>query len=241
VRPCGPSDAARALTDRWTAVGHRRGQHVGTSSPGLVERPSEHLRSEIAIVCGMANAMLPACGIDWNFFVADYSRIRDKIDAVFPDLFANFGERIHQRLNTSTGCAIFLAFPGLDEDCAVSEPGALRLTTLRSHDQYNTTIYGLDDRYRGAFGGRMVVFINETDMRAQELAPGTQVEIALLAGDGKKRIVCGFSVKPHNLPAGSIGAYYPETNPLLLLAHHDLESGTPAAKSIPVLVRSLSA
>jgi anaerobic selenocysteine-containing dehydrogenase len=74
----------------------------------------------------------------------------------------------------------------LDEDSAVSEPDALRLTTLRSHDQYNTTIYGLDDRYRGVFGGRMVVFMNEADMRARELAPGTQVEIESLAGDGKK-------------------------------------------------------
>jgi len=113
----------------------------------------------------------------------------------------------------------------------------LRLATLRSHDQYNTTIYSLDDRYRGVFGGRMVVFMNETDMHARGIAEGDVVEIESLAEEGKRRIVSGFWAKPHNIAAGSIGAYYPETNSLLPLAFHDLKSGTPAAKSIPVLVR----
>ena len=222
------------------------------ASSGLVAPPSEHLRSEVAIVCGMAKATLPHRGIDWDFYVADYSRIRDKIEAVFPKLFANFGERIREPggfhltnpprqlvWNTATGRANFLVFQGIDEDPAVSDPAALRLTTMRSHDQYNTTIYSLDDRYRGVFGGRMVVFMNEADMRALRIAPGTQVEIESLAEDGKQRIVRGFSAKPHDIPAGSVGAYYPEANPLLPLAWHDVKSGTPAAKSIPVLVRPL--
>jgi molybdopterin-dependent oxidoreductase alpha subunit len=222
------------------------------ASSGLVAPPSEHLRSEVAIVCGMAKATLPDQGIDWDYYVADYSRIRDKIEAVFPQLFANFGERIRQPggfhlgspprelvWNTATGRANFLVFPELDEDQASSDPAALRLTTMRSHDQYNTTVYSLDDRYRGVFGGRMVVFMNEADMQAREIAPGSQVEIESLAEDGKKRVVRGFSAKPHSIPAGSIGAYYPEANPLLPLAWHDLQSGTPAAKSIPVLIRPL--
>ena len=103
----------------------------------------------------------------------------------------------------------------------------LRLATLRSHDQYNTTIYSLDDRYRGVFGGRMVVFMNEADMRNRGIAEGDMVEIESLAEDGKRRVVGGFWVKPYSIPIGSIGAYYPET----------MASGTPAAKSIPVLVR----
>jgi formate dehydrogenase major subunit len=222
------------------------------ASAGLVEPPSKCLRSEVAIVCGMANAALPGCGIDWGYFVADYGRIRDKIEAVFPQLFANFAEQIRQPggfhltnpprqrvWNTPGGRANFLIFPGIDKDPALSVPGLLRLTTLRSHDQYNTTIYGLDDRYRGVFGGRMVVFMNEADMQARQLAPGTRVEIESLAYDGSRRIVRGFSVKPHSIPAGSVGAYYPETNPLLPLSHHDPESGTPAAKSIPVLIRPM--
>jgi molybdopterin-dependent oxidoreductase alpha subunit len=220
------------------------------ASSGLVQPPSNALKSEVAIVCGMAMATLPDCGIDWDFFVADYRRIRDKIAAVFPHLFADFNTKIHQpggfhltnpprqRIwNTATGRANFLIFPGVEENPPVADTAMLRLATLRSHDQYNTTIYSLDDRYRGVFGGRMVVFMNATDMQARAITPGALVEIESLADDGKRRVVRGFRAKPHNIPEGSIGAYYPETNPLLPLAYHDKQSGTPAAKSIPVLVR----
>jgi molybdopterin-dependent oxidoreductase alpha subunit len=219
------------------------------ASSGLVEPPTEHLRSEVAIVCGIAKATLPDRGIDWDFYAADYDRIRDKIEAVFPRLFADFNERVRypggfhltnlprQRVwTTATGRANFLVFPGVAEDDPVSDPAMLRLATLRSHDQYNTTIYTLDDRYRGVFGGRMVVFMNEADMRARGIAEGDQVELESLADD-THRTVGGFWVKAHSIAAGSVGAYYPETNPLLPLAFHDLKSGTPAAKSIPVLVR----
>jgi molybdopterin-dependent oxidoreductase alpha subunit len=220
------------------------------ASSGLVTPPSGHLKSEVAIVCGIAKATLPDCSIDWDFYAADYDRIRDKIEAVFPDLFADFNQRIRQPggfhltipprqrvWNTATGRANFLVFRGIDEDPPVSDPAMLRLATLRSHDQYNTTIYGLDDRYRGVFGGRMVVFMNEADMRARGIGEGDIVEIESLAEDGKQRVVGGFWAKPHSIPIGSIGAYYPETNPLLPLAYQDVKSGTPAAKSIPVLVR----
>jgi molybdopterin-dependent oxidoreductase alpha subunit len=220
------------------------------ASSGLVDPPSTDLKSEVAIVCGMAKATLPGDIIDWDQFVANYDRIRDKIEEVFPDLFADFNERIRkpggfhltnpprQRVwNTATSRANFLVFPGVEEDPPVSDPAMLRLATLRSHDQYNTTIYSLDDRYRGVFGGRMVVFMNEADMRNRGIAEGDMVEIESLAGDGKRRVVGGFWVKPYSIPIGSIGAYYPETNPLLPLAYHDVKSGTPAAKSIPVLVR----
>jgi molybdopterin-dependent oxidoreductase alpha subunit len=219
------------------------------ASSGLVTPPSEHLKSEVAIVCGMAKATLPDCGIDWDFYVADYNRIRDKIELVFPRLFADFNQRIRhpggfhlttpprERVwETATGRANFLVFPGVREDDAVSDPAMLRLATLRSHDQYNTTIYTLDDRYRGVFGGRMVVFMNETDMRTRGITEGDLVEIESLADD-KRRVVSGFWAKAHSIAAGSVGAYYPETNPLLPLAYHDVKSGTPAAKSIPVLVR----
>jgi molybdopterin-dependent oxidoreductase alpha subunit len=219
------------------------------ASSGLVEPASEHLKSEVAIVCGVAKATLPDCGIDWDSYAADYDRIRDKIEAVFPQLFADFNKRVRQpggfhlstpprdRIwRTATGRANFLVFPKLGEDEAVADPAMLRLATLRSHDQYNTTVYSLDDRYRGVFGGRMVVFMNEADMQTRGIAEGDEVEIESLADD-KRRIVRGFWVKPHPIAAGSIGAYYPETNPLLPLAFHDVKSGTPAAKSIPVLVR----
>jgi molybdopterin-dependent oxidoreductase alpha subunit len=223
------------------------------ASHGLVDPPSEHLKSEIAIICGMAKATLPDCRIDWDYFVADYNRIRDKIEEVFPQLFAGFNERIRrpggfhlsvpprERIwNTPTCRANFIVFPGVAEDEPIRVAGMLRLATLRSHDQYNTTIYTLDDRYRGVFGGRMVVFMNEGDMQARGIAEGDQVEIESLADD-KRRILRGFWVKPHPIALGSVGAYYPETNPLLPLTFHDEKSGTPAAKSIPVLVRRQAA
>jgi formate dehydrogenase major subunit len=114
----------------------------------------------------------------------------------------------------------------------------LRLAMIRSHDQYNTTIYSLNDRYRGAFGGRRVVFMNETDMSQRGIAAGALVEIESLATDRRRRILRNFTAHPCSIPSGSIAAYYPETNPLLPLAHHDPKSKTPAAKSIPVFVRA---
>jgi molybdopterin-dependent oxidoreductase alpha subunit len=221
------------------------------ASGGLVHPPSKQLKSEVAIVCGLAKATLLDDGIiDWSGFEENYDLIRDRIEDVFPSLFGDFNRRIRQPggfhlttpprdrvWNTPTGRANFLVFEGVVEDPSVDDASVLRLATLRSHNQYNTTIYGLDDRYRGVFGGRMVVFMNEIDMKARGIEPDSLVEIESLAGDGRKRLVRGFKAKPYAIPQGSIGAYYPETNPLLPLAYYDQKSKTPAAKSIPVLVR----
>ena len=224
------------------------------ASTGIIEPMSNQMRSEVAIVCGMAQATLPDHGIDWAEYAKDYGRIRSKIEEVFPALFADFNLRIRtpggfhlynpprDRIwETPSRRANFLLFSGLDEDPVVADPSALQLTTLRSHDQYNTTIYSLDDRYRGVFGGRMVAFMNEDDMKARGIAEGAMIEIETLSADGRRRLVGGFRAKPHSISKGSIGAYYPETNPLLPLSHHDEKSGTPAAKSIPVAVRLQSA
>jgi anaerobic selenocysteine-containing dehydrogenase len=220
------------------------------ASAGLVHPPSKQLKSEVAIVCGIAKAMLRDDGIDWSGFEQDYDLIRDRIEDVFPTLFRDFNRRIRQPggfhlaipprdrvWNTPTGRANFLVFEGVAENSPLDGASVLRLATLRSHNQYNTTIYGLDDRYRGVFGGRMVVFMNEIDMKERGIAPDALVEIESLADDRLRRVVRGFKARPYGIPRGSIGAYYPETNPLLPLAHHDLKSKTPAAKSIPVLVR----
>jgi anaerobic selenocysteine-containing dehydrogenase len=121
---------------------------------------------------------------DWDAFEANYDRIREKIEAVFPKLFPDFNARIripggfhlyngprNREWHTSTGRANFLVCAGVAEDPDVGDPAALQLTTIRSHDQYNTTIYGLDDRYRGVFGGRMVVFMNKDDMADRQIEP----------------------------------------------------------------------
>jgi molybdopterin-dependent oxidoreductase alpha subunit len=249
ILPCLGRSDIDMQAGGWQSITVEDSMSMVHASSGLIDPPTAQLKSEVAIVCGVARATLPDCGIDWDWYAADYNRIRDKIEAVFPQLFADFNARIRrpggfhltnpprQRVwKTPTGRANFLVFPGLREDDAVDAPGMLRLATLRSHDQYNTTIYSLDDRYRGVFGGRMVVFMNAADMEARGIAEGDHVEIESLA-DGKRRIVGGFWAKPHAIAPGSVGAYYPETNPLLPLAFHDVKSGTPAAKSIPVLVR----
>jgi anaerobic selenocysteine-containing dehydrogenase len=130
----------------------------------------------------------------------------------------------------------------LNEDEPSADPMLLRLATIRSHDQYNTTIYSLNDRYRGVFGGRTVVFMNEADMSQRGIAAGALVEIeSIAAKDGRRRSLRDFTARPYNIPSGSIAAYYPETNPLLPLCYHDPKSKTPAAKSIPVFVRAQEA
>ena len=121
-------------------------------------------------------------------------------------------------------------------DPAVSEAGMLRLATVRSHDQFNTTIYSNNDRYRGIRGGRMILFINEADMRERGLVAGRRVALQTIAADGVERHVAGLELVPFALPRGSLAGYYPELNALLPLDHHDEISGTPAAKSIPVRV-----
>ena len=198
-----------------------------TASSGL-EPPSKHLRSEVAIVCGMAKATLPACGIDWDSFAADYERIRDKIEEVFPTslpISTSDSEAVRfpsrqpataANWNTATGRANFMVFPGIDEDPVVSDPSMLRLATLRSHDQYNSTIYSLDDRYRGVFGGRMVAFANEADMQARGFHSDL-IEMETLAGDGRRRIVGGF--RSSLTASRRLDRCVPETNLLLPPPH----------------------
>jgi formate dehydrogenase major subunit len=224
------------------------------ASSGLVEPPSPDLKSEVSIVCGIARATLPDSGIDWDALEADYNLIREKIAAVFPKLFADFNARIrtpggfhlyngarNREWKTASGRANFLVCDGLVEDPDVKNPAALRLTTIRSHGQYNTTIYGLDDRYRGVFGGRMVVFMNKDDMADREIEPDSLVELeSVTEGGDVRRTASGFKVRPYNIPRGSIAAYYPEANNLLPLSYHDKKSKTPSGKSIPVIVRPMA-
>jgi anaerobic selenocysteine-containing dehydrogenase len=148
------------------------------ASRGKLPPASEHLRSEPAIIAGIAMATLPRSKVDWENLIADYDRIRDKIEEVYPE-FKDYNMRIRHpggfRLplgptervwHTPSGKAEFLSFTGLAEDPEYASGDVLRLTTIRSHDQYNTIIYGLDDRYRGVFGRRDVLFMNEADLVA---------------------------------------------------------------------------
>lgn len=219
------------------------------ASTGSLPPASEHLRSEPAIIAGMASATLPESKVPWRELIADYDRIRDGIESVFPD-FEDFNRRIRHpggfRLplpptmrvwKTASGKAQFITFPALNDDAAIAGEGTLVLTTIRSHDQYNTTIYGLDDRYRGVFGRRDVVFMNEDDLAHHRIEHGDIVDIeTVLPGHVGLRLN-GVTAVAYEIARGSVAAYYPEANALVPLGYHDKESGTPSYKSIPVRIR----
>ena len=220
-----------------------------TASRGVLDPASAHLLPEVEIVCRMAMAALPDSKVDWASYIDDYARIRDRIADVYPAVYADFGERIkapkgfhldiaprRRAWLTPNGKANFLPLPGLHVDAPVDDPGMLRLATVRSHDQFNTTIYSYNDRYRGVYNDRMVVFMNAEDMAARGLAEGAKVTLETISTDGIVRRVEGLTAIDYPMPAGSIAGYYPELNPLLPLAYYDPISGCPAAKSIPVRV-----
>lgn len=220
------------------------------ASRGFLKPPGELLKSEPAIVAGMARATLgDRYGIDWDGMIANYDRIRDKIEVVFP-IFSDFNRRVrvkggfrldvpasYRTWNTESGKAAFLVAPGLDEETRFSDPDVLVLMTIRSHDQYNTTVYGLDDRYRGVFGRRDVLFMNRDDLAARGLADGDRVDIeSTPTGDGRSRIVKGFTAVEYDIPKGSVAGYYPEMNVVIAHDHYDRLSGTPAFKGVPVVI-----
>jgi molybdopterin-dependent oxidoreductase alpha subunit len=223
------------------------------ASAGRNAPASPHLRSEIAIVAGMAKATLsPSLDIDWDAYVEDYDLIRDDIERVMPWLFEDYNAKIKKpggfRLDspvdrrewrTANGKANFIVHDGLAEnEMPENRPDVLQLMTIRSHDQYNTTIYGLDDRYRGVFGQRMVVFVNKADRIRLGFEEGAFVAMRTIAPDGDARAVGGFRLVDYDVPQGCAAAYYPETNPLVPLQRRALRSNTPTSKSIPIALEA---
>jgi anaerobic selenocysteine-containing dehydrogenase len=224
------------------------------ASRGTLPPASPELKSEPAIVAGIARATLPDSKVDWEAMIADYRRIRDAIEAVFPD-FDDYNERVKVprgfRLDspagrrvwrTASGRANFIVSRGEDR-CPAVRPGvkdALVLATVRSHDQYNTTIYGKNDRYRGVTGRRDAIFCNAHDLAERGLEHGDLVDIEAVADDGnpdERRIVRGFVAVAFDIARGAVAAYYPEANSLVSLDNFDPRSGTPSYKSVPVVLR----
>lgn len=218
------------------------------ASRGSLKPASPWLKSEPAIVAGLAKATLPATRVDWDKMIRDYSFIRDSIEAVFP-AFKDYNERIRQpggfRLyngaservwNTPSGLAQFKIMEGINEDPRSLKCHDLVLTTLRSHDQYNTTLYGLNDRYRGVTGRRDVLFMNAEEAEKRELRVGDKVNIIALDPQGKRtdRRMDKLTIVVLDMAPGSLGAYYPEANVMIPLDSYDTRSGIPAYKNIPV-------
>lgn len=237
MQESGPQSVT--VEDSMSMVHASRGK-LKPASPGLLSEP--------AIVAGIAKAAVPDAPVDWDALVADYDRIRDKIEEVFPD-FRDFNTRVrtpggfrlrvgasNREWDTPDGKAHFLVHPGIDEDDGRDDT-PLTLTTVRSHDQYNTTIYGLNDRYRGVSGRRDVIFANADDLTAMGLAHGDIVDV--IAGSG--RMLARQTVLAHAIARGSVAAYYPEANGLIALDDYDRRSGTPSYKSVPITLRRAAA
>ncbi|SDI49112.1 FdhF/YdeP family oxidoreductase [Salipiger marinus] len=218
---------------------------VGRRAPAAPD-----LRSEIAIIGGLAKATLAANPkLRWDDWTDDHGLIRDLIAEAFPDMFHDFNARLF------TPGGFYRGNPARDREwktesgraelttpeflCALGEtpePGGLTLVTLRSNDQFNTTIYGFSDRLRGIEGGREVVLINPEDMQRLGLAADQRVTLESTVEDGTARRIGGLRVVPYDLPDGCVAAYYPEVNPLVPLSYHDKLSKTPAYKGVPVRI-----
>jgi len=227
------------------------------ASNGQLQALSNQMRSEPAIIAGIAAATLGSKPVDWNWLVADYARIRDLIADTIPG-FRDFNERVKnpggfylgnsagaRKWNTPSGRANFR--PNiLPKDLVHERTRAtgilpdLIMQSMRSHDQYNTTIYGLDDRYRGVKGQRDVLFVNEADIIRLGFKPGQKADIVSIWDDGRERRVKGFTLLAFDIPAGQAAAYYPEVNPLVPLESTGDGSHTPTSKFVAIRLEMAS-
>ncbi|HEY4317599.1 MAG TPA: FdhF/YdeP family oxidoreductase [Herbaspirillum sp.] len=219
-------------------------------SRGAAEPAADTLLSEAAIVAALAQQIVPPNPrVDWDAWCGDYSKVRDAIAVTYPEIFHDFNARMwtpggfprplgarERKWKTGNGKANFMTPDSFDEDPDLpsSAPDSLRLMTMRGDSQFNTTVYSLDDRFRGVFGTRRVLLMHEADMARLGLAAGSFVTAVTESRDGVQRSVDGLRVQPFDIPRGCVAGYYPELNPLIPLWHHAKGSKVPAAKSIPV-------
>jgi molybdopterin-dependent oxidoreductase alpha subunit len=214
-------------------------------SHGILAPASDQLRSEPAIVACLAEATLgERSKTDWRGLAGNYDLIREKIERTIPG-FEKYNERVREpggfylpngprdgKFTTATGRARFIVHPIPKNEL---RPGQLLLTTIRSHDQFNTTIYGQDDRYRGVFGGRRVVFLNEEDMKERGLEAGQWVDL-VSHSRGTKRRAERFKVVAYSIPRGCAAAYFPETNVLVPMDNVAERSNQPGSKSVVITI-----
>ncbi|MCX4741454.1 FdhF/YdeP family oxidoreductase [Streptomyces antibioticus] len=238
-----------------TEKDHQRGGIQATSvedsmsmvhlSVGMKRPASKHLLSEPAIIAGMARAALPDSGTPWDWYVEDYDRIRDTMAQVL-DGFEDCNRRVRLPLGfrikqparelvfrTPSGLAEFSAAPLPD---VVPEPGTLALGTMRSHDQWNTTIYSDNDRYRGVKNLRTLVFMNKDDMRDRAIAEFDPVDIVSTAKDGSERRLDGYLAIPYDIPRGCAAGYMPEMNVLCAIGDYSEQSDQPLMKHLKVTI-----
>ncbi|MFG2755206.1 FdhF/YdeP family oxidoreductase [Streptomyces wuyuanensis] len=214
-------------------------------SVGMKRPASKHLLSEPAIIAGIARAALPDSSTPWEWYVEDYDRVRDTMAHVL-DGFEDFNRRVRLPLGfrikqparelvflTPSGRAEFSTAPLPD---VVPARGTLALGTMRSHDQWNTTIYSDDDRYRGVRNLRTLVFMNEDDMRERGISEFDPVDITSTAKDGSHRHLDGYLAIPYDIPRGCAAGYMPEMNVLCAIGDYSTQSAQPLMKHIRVTV-----
>jgi len=218
---------------------------VVQSSQGNLQPASDQLLSEPIIVARLAKATLGSrSNVDWDSLAADYDRIRDLMARVLPG-FEDYNQRVRRtggfylpngprdgKFATDIGRAKFTVHP-LPENRL--EPGELAMTTIRSHDQFNTTIYGLDDRYRGIHSERRVVLLNAQDIEQLGLVAGQVVDLTSRF-NGQTRVARHFIVVPYDIPRGGAATYFPETNVLVPIDSVAEKSNTPTSKYVPIRV-----
>jgi anaerobic selenocysteine-containing dehydrogenase len=214
-------------------------------SGGLKAPISPHLLSEPAIIAGMAQATLPHSRVPWEWYVADYDRIRDTMAEVL-DGFEDFNERARsphgfriaqparERVFATPSRRLELSAAALPD--SLPADGRLMLATVRSHDQWNTTIYANDDRYRGLRNLRTVMFMNAADMRERGIGDREAVDITSFAKDGSQRTVYGYRAIPYDIPAGNTAGYMPELNALCPIGDFSEQSDQPLMKHLVVTV-----
>ncbi|MEH3064154.1 MAG: FdhF/YdeP family oxidoreductase [Methylobacterium radiotolerans] len=255
--PClGRTEIDRGAEGKIQIVTVEDSMSMVHGSGGINKPASKELRSEIAIIAGMAQATVGSAAIDWAGFAADYDRIREAIAATIPG-FTGYNTRVRKPrgfmlrnlaaervFETATGRATFSA----DALPAETEHQAARRTrdtfvlqTFRSHDQYNTTIYGLDDRYRGVYGERRVIFAHPDDLAEIRDRLGDRVDVVGTHDDGITRRAEDFRLVPFDMPRGALAGYYPELNVLVPLSTYGEKSDTPTSKSVLVTLQARAA
>jgi anaerobic selenocysteine-containing dehydrogenase len=210
------------------------------------------LMSELAIVTGIAKATVPPSPhLKWDEWTADYSLVRDLVEHTYPDDFRDFngrmyeaggfyrGNNAHERIwKTPEGKAVFTTPGQLNSLGFQDAPGRYRLITLRSNDQFNTTIYGYSDRLCGLEGSRDILLMCPEDIAEAGMVAGQSVTLVTDVDDGHDRRLAGLKLTAYKLPRGTIAGYYPECNVLVPVSHHDQMSKAPASKLIPVRIEA---
>ena len=243
ILPCLARSDKDTINGEDQFVSCENSMGVVQSSKGVLKPISNHLLSEPVIVCRLAKATLgQRSTVDWDKYLKSYDAIRDDIERTIPG-FEDYNKRVRQpggfylpnapregNFTTSTQKAQFsVVYPGK----ITLAPGELMMMTIRSHDQFNTTIYGMNDRYRGIYDERRVIFLNEEDMRTQGLQKGDVVDLSSHY-NGIERAAHTFVVVPYSIPKGCAATYYPETNVLVPIENTAAKSNTPVSKLVVI-------